>query len=448
MNHMEINKTKIAYRITILLSLFYLISLDLYASDDSFKTYEKKGKLAIFSDKHNQLTDYIFDEVYESPYIKPNGHSYANSITKFPYYGLILVRKEGQFAYLNEKCQVVLPYETFDSITPMSYYGYSMVRKSNKWGVINNNCKLIAPLIYDFISQNPQLSYENAFKSFLVKINNKYRILDDKASWTLKLEFDTVQILFDNFYLGRQGKKLYLINDNCIVVSDKYSFVESVDEGFIVKKDSVMGIIDKNDKSLIPFIYDSIYAPRLRPYYFVSKNNKCGVINLKGETLIPFEYELITEAWEDSKKNEEERFIVQRNEKFGTISFKNKEIIPIIYDGISGWVEYGPPAHYVVKDNKWGLVSYEGKLLIPLNYDHLYYINNSLIECTKEKKHGVIDIDNKTIVPCNNDSLEVEDAPFLFGDKGGKIKILKNGIWSYLDLKGKPITDKIEEIEK
>ena len=58
------------------------------------------------------------------------------------------------------------------------------------------------------------------------------------------------------------------------------------------------------------------------------------------------------------------------------------------------------------------------------------------------------DIDNKIIVPCDNDSLEVENAPFLIGDKGGKIKNLKNGIWSYLDLKGKPITDKIEEIEK
>jgi len=440
MNHMEINKTKIAFRITILLSLFYLISTDLYASDNSFKTFKKKGKLAIFSDKHKQLTDYIFDKVYESPYIKPNGHSYANSRTKFPYYGLILVRKKGQFSYLNEKCQVVLPYGTFDFITPLSYYGYSMVRKGYKWGVINNNCELIAPLVYDIISQKPLVSYENAFKSFLVKINNKYRILDDKASWTLKVEFDTVQILFDNFYLGKQGNKLYLINDNCIVISDKYSLVESIDEGFIVKKDSMMGIVNKNNKALIPFIYDSIHAPH-RSYYFAFKNNKCGVINLKGDTLIPFEYELITRAWEDSRQNEE-RFIVQRNKKFGTISFQNKEIIPIIYDGISGWVEYGPPAHYVVKDNKCGLVTYDGKLLIPLDYDYLNYINNSLIECIKEKKHGVIDINNRTIVPCINDSIEVDYNSFTIGNKGGRIKILKNGIWSYLDLNGKPITVK------
>ena len=201
-----------------------------------------------------------------------------------------------------------------------------------------------------------------------------------------------------------------------------------------------MGIVNKNNKALIPFIYDSIHAPH-RSYYFAFKNNKCGVINLKGDTLIPFEYELITRAWEDSRQNEE-RFIVQRNKKFGTISFQNKEIIPIIYDGISGWVEYGPPAHYVVKDNKCGLVTYDGKLLIPLDYDYLNYINNSLIECIKEKKHGVIDINNRTIVPCINDSIEVDYNSFTIGNKGGRIKILKNGIWSYLDLNGKPITVK------
>lgn len=444
---MGIDKTRIVIVITLILSFFKLTSVDLFASDNAFKTYEKNGKHAIFSDKHKQLTDYIFDEVYESPYTKPYGHSYSNSITKFPYYSLILVRKEGQFAYLNEKCEVVLPYATFDSITPMSYYGYSIVRKGNKWGVINKNCELIAPLQYDLVSQNQLASYQNAFKSFRVKINDKYRILDYKANWTLKLEFDTVQILFDNFYLGKQAKKLYLIDDNCKVLSDKYSFVKSIEEGFIVKKDTLMGIINKNNKPLIPFIYDSIYAPHLRPYYFASKKNKCGVINLKGETLIPFEYELITEAWENIKQNKDERFIVQRNKKFGTISFENNEIIPIIYDGISGWVEYGPSAHYVVKNNKWGLVSYEGKVLIPFDYDHLFYINNSLIKCKKENKYGVIDIENKMIVPCDNDSLEFEDAAFFIGNREGKIRIFKNGIWSLLDLKGKQINDKTEEVE-
>src|ERR1035437_6385891 len=217
------NRTRIIFGLILLISLTSVLCLKVFASDKSFKTIEKKNKLAIFDNKNKQLTDYIFDEVYQSPYIKPSGHSYANSITKFPYYGLILVKKDGEFAYLNEKCQEVVAYNTYDSITPMSYYGYSIVRKGCKWGVIDKRCKLVAQLVYDKITQEPLVSYENAFKSFLVKINNKSRILDGNAKWTLKLEFDSIETLFDNFYLAKADTKLYLINNNCSILSDKYT---------------------------------------------------------------------------------------------------------------------------------------------------------------------------------------------------------------------------------
>ena len=444
------NRTRIIFGIILLISLTSVLCLKVFASDTSFKTFERKDKLAIFDNKNKQLTDYIFDKVYQSPYIKPNGHSYANSITKFPYYGLILVKKDGQFAYLNEKCQEVIAYNTYDSITPMSYYGYSMVRKGCKWGVIDKQCKLVAPLVFDMISQEPLVSYENAFKSFLVKTDDKFRILDGNAEWTLKLEFDSVKILFDNFYLATTGKKLYLIDNNCSILSDKYTTVCSIDEGFIVTKDKKMGIVDNHNSTLIPFIYDSIYAPRLQPYYFAFRDDKCGVIDLKGKTIIPFDYEQILEAWEDTNNGEQEHLIVQKNQKFGTISFKNEVVTPIEYDGISGWVEYGPDAHYIVQNEKWGLISYDGKVLIPTIYDSIQYHTNSLIECKKNGKYGVLDINNKEIVRCENDSLIIDYDYFGQSETKGKLKIKNNGIWKHLDLNGKPLQENHfeEEVEK
>ena len=432
----------------IIVSLIVILCFNVNASDRSYKTFEKNGKLAIFDHKTKQLTGYIFDQVYESPYNKPKGHNYTNLMTKFPYQGMILVKKDGQFAYLNEKCREVVAYGTYDSITPMNYYGYSTVKKGGKWGIINKHCQLVAPIRYELISQEPLVSYENAFKSFLVKINDKFQILDKEGNQTLKLEFDSVTILFDNFYLATAGKKLYLINDNCSVLSDTYTTVCSIDEGFIVKKNKVTGIVDPHNRTLIPFIYDSIYAPRLEPYYFAFKNDTCGVIDLKGKTLIPFEYEQILESWENTNDGDK-HLIVQKNQKFGTISFRNQAVIPIEFDGISGWVEYGPPAHYVVKNEKWGLISYDGKVFIPAIYNNLHYHTNSIIECEKNGKYGVLDINNKEIVPCVNDSMVIDVDFYGHSEKKGQFSIKNNGIWKHLDLNGKPIKEikREEEIE-
>lgn len=87
----------------LIVSLIVILCFNVNASDRSFKTFEKNGKLAIFDHKTNRLTDYLFDAVYESPYYKPEAHNCTSSMTKFPYLGLILVKKDGKFAYLNEK---------------------------------------------------------------------------------------------------------------------------------------------------------------------------------------------------------------------------------------------------------------------------------------------------------------------------------------------------------
>ena len=132
------------------------------------------------------------------------------------------------------------------------------------------------------------------------------------------------------------------------------------------------------------------------------------------------------------------------------ILFTNKAVIPIEFDGISDWVEDGPPAHYVVKNEKWGLMSYDGKVFIPAIYNSLLYHTNSIIGCEKNGKYGILDINNKEIVPCINDSLVIDYDSYGYPKKKGQFSIKNNGIWKHLDLNGKPIEGIIreEEVEK
>jgi len=436
---------KIIITILVILVILFLIRIfNSISFEVKYHTVERNGKLAIFNQKNQQLTNYVYDEVYESTYVDPKELGDASLLTTFPRYGLTLVRKDKEFAFLNEQFKEVLPFGTYDLIKPMNYYGYSIVRKNSKWGVLDKSLKLVVPLKFDMISQS--LEVENY--SFIAKNGNKYRILDKKANWILKTEFDSIEIVNDNFYLCYLGYKKYLINDESKLISDQYSAFYSLNDGFIVKKDTKMGVVNFENNIVIPFDYDSIYAPHLTPYFYASKGGRFGVIDLKGKTLIPFEYEGFWESSENTKDKNNLHLIAQKNGKYGTINFKNKIVTPFIYDAISSWIEYGPPAHYIIKDKKWGLISYEGKVLIPTIYDHLHYITDSLIKCKKQGKSGVLDINNRVVVPCENDSLIV-DYFFLprLDKKEYKIVIKKNGSWKFLNLKGKLIKDNVSETE-
>ena len=71
-----------------------------------------------------------------------------------------------------------------------------------------------------------------------------------------------------------------------------------------------------------------------------------------------------------------------------------EQLIPCEYDSISSWWEYGPSAHYVVKDKKVGIIDYIGKVLLPTEYDSLDYVTKDVVIVTKDSKYGAVDINN------------------------------------------------------
>ena len=75
-----------------------------------------------------------------------------------------------------------------------------------------------------------------------------------------------------------------------------------------------------------------------------------------------------------------------------------EQLIPCEYDSISSWWEYGPSAHYVVKDKKVGIIDYIGKVLLPTEYDSLDYVTKDVVIVTKDSKYGAVDINNRLVL--------------------------------------------------
>ena len=112
--------------------------------------------------------------------------------------------------------------------------------------------------------------------------------------------------------------------------------------------------------------------------------------------MIPFEYDAIYSTWYDYSyiekefPNTENIFTVEKDGKIGTIDENNNVIIPIIYDGLSGWVEYGPEAHFVKNNDKYGIISPKGDIIIPIEYDYVGLPENGVIGVRKDGKYGVV----------------------------------------------------------
>ena len=119
---------------------------------------------------------------------------------------------------------------------------------------------------------------------------------------------------------------------------------------------------------------------------------------------------------------------------------KNNVIIPIIYDGLSGWVEHGPKAHFVKNNDKYGIISHKGEIIIPIEYDYVGLPRSGVIPVIKNGKYGVVSWKNKEILPCIYDKI-VLDIPIPrfvdIGNEKPKIVALQQNVWKYFDLNGK-----------
>lgn len=203
------------------------------------------------------------------------------------------------------------------------------------------------------------------------------------------------------------------------------------------------------DSGDVNYTYDTIIYPRLKDYYFAQKDGKWGVIDKSDKVILPFDYEFIERTWYNNFTGKD-KFIVQKNGHLGTVDFQNDIAIPLKYDAISGWCEYGPPAHYVQRNQKIGLIDHKGEVLIPVTYDALTYYTPNIILVVKDKKFGIKNLRDSTIVPLDYELIIVDYNPFgKFENEKYRQKmfVLKDDAWSLLDQFNNVIEEQLTEDE-
>lgn len=351
-----------------------------------------------------------------------------------------------EYAYIDNNHNFLVPFGVYDFADVFGLGRKAIVAKRGKYGIIDELGKLVLPLEYDFIEQ-PSIwsNYANIFlatKHGTVTVFNENLKVIPTAGIASYWDWD------GNIFVANKENKIGLIDYNgkqtIPFLYDTLYKAHSVPRisGFIAKKDGLYGFISSKNEVIQPFKYNYIYALEGGYIVYICRNNKAGIYDESGQIMIPFDYDAIYNTSYNNHLTKEfptntDIFIVEKDGKIGTIDNKNNVIIPIIYDGLSGWVEYGPEAHFVKNNDKYGIISHKGEIIIPIEYDYVGLPQSGVVPVIKNGKYGVVSWKNKEVLPCIYDKI-VLDIPWLdTGDEKPKIVALQHNVWKYFDLKGK-----------
>lgn len=232
----------------------------------------------------------------------------------------------------------------------------------------------------------------------------------------------------------KNGKFGYIDRDNKMVIPIVYDDLREFSEGVAsAKLNGKWGAIDRNNQTVIPFEYDwvgpfseglaevKLNVPGSKDsdgtYYPLGKH---GFINKANQAVIPLKYHF-TRQFDDGLAAVE-----VESGKWGYIDANNRFIVPPVYD--DAYYFYADGWGTVKKDNKQGFVNHNNHLVL-LDYDVVSAPSEGLVEVAKNGKYGFFDLSKeREVIP-----LKYEAAKY-FHDGLAGVQI--NGKWGFIDKSG------------
>ena len=232
----------------------------------------------------------------------------------------------------------------------------------------------------------------------------------------------------------------------------------------IETKGDFYGVVGKNNKVIIPFIYDEIIRTFSSGLVNVCKNEKWGCLDLDGNVVIPLKYDWIDPFGGDELSESK----AQLNGKWGILNRNGDEIISCIYDeeivfmngmafvslnGKKGVIDkkgidvipccysYLKPFHNSSKLLKaaqsgvFGIIDISGSVIIPIIYDEIGELYNDYVVVKQHGYYGLISLRGELIIPCDYDGIDkyYHDINHLeINSQNDVFSVLKNKKWKYI----------------
>jgi hypothetical protein len=211
---------------------------------------------------------------------------------------------------------------------------------------------------------------------------------------------------------------------------------------FIVKQNNRFGVIDNNEKVIVPIEYMEFgdYPYSDGSYLARSKDGKYGFILVDGRITLPFKY--------DNVRKGSGNIVSIQGEKCGLVQVNSGAPIEIVTCEFDNIIE-GSKTFIVEKDGKFGLLNQFGKQMIATEYESLqsfkdgYYDNFTIYIARKNKSYYLINEQGKVISEGENSEISPlyrKSQSSYYTQKFTYMKVkTKNGKYGIMDKVGKMI---------
>ena len=292
----------------------------------------------------------------------------------------------------------------------------------------------------------------------------KYGVVDEEGVVYIPVNYDEISLFQegnnyrDNVYKCQRNGKLGLVNAQDITLLQcKYSSIKHSGEYVYLVKNGKNGYAELKGtdevKSLIPCIYDKLESYSKDAPMRATYNGKEGMIDGNNKIIIPFEYSNIGKFYNVGAYN---MAWVEQDGKYGIYNIDGTVIQPwdiekayvmnensgTTYLTFDDFPDPSTPYIHIVVNGMTGVLSGKTyKTVIPCKYGYISPIINERAFYKANNKWGIMDIQNNSIqdaiydkIKINNDMLSeaftpngtFQDNMYVFiGDKQGMID--KNG---------------------
>jgi len=366
-----------------------------------FKLYQNE-KYGVIDDKGNVLIEASYDVINI-----PN----PSKAVFICYYEYNETTGEYKTKVLNEKkeeiltgYEQVLPLMCEESTSNIPFEKSVLKYKENgKYGIIDFNGKKITKPLYEEIES---LEYREG--SLLVKQNGKYGVINIKGKQIIKAQYDGIES--DSYYTEEKDyTEAGFIIQNTTEEGYRYGYIDKYGKEvlkteyneinriieikdnenayLLASKNGKYGII-KNNKTLIPHVYEEIEYNKANNLFIIQKSSKQGVLSLDGNEILPVEYDYVLSTGNKITVKKDEIIEIynakgeKQNPKYeSSIETSNENYIIVIDD-----------------EEKFGIVDKNGQTLIDNKYEYIEYAFEDYFIATENGKVGVINVNKNEVI--------------------------------------------------
>lgn len=305
-----------------------------------------------------------------------------------------------------------------------------------KYGVVDEEGVVYIPVNYDEISLFKEGSNyrDNVYKC---QRNGKLGLVNAQDITLLQCEYSSIKHSGEYVYLVKNGKNGYAEMKGTDEVKSLIPCIYDKLESY--SKDAPMratyngkeGMIDGNNKIIIPFEYSNIgkfYNVGAYNMAWVEQDGKYGIYNIEGTVIQPWDIEkayVMNEnsgttylTFDDFPDPSTPYIHIVVNGMTGVLSGKTyKTVIPCKYGYISPIIN---ERAFYKANNKWGIMDIQNNSIQDAIYDKIKINNNWLSDAFTTEgifqdnmyvfigdKQGMIDKNGKAFIPVKYDSLGV-----------------------------------------